>query len=189
MCSHAFRPQFISTITSHGFFPCWVGKISPEGDSLWARQYIGIDNNNNRQNFYDLKETTDGGYILCGESRSPAASSVSQQGWLLKIDEHGCLIPGCQTTNTTQEPQSIIQLAIYPNPTIDYLNFYLKTLRQAKSSGFRIIDAQGRQFESFNHLFPEATYVLEVWDWPTGTYYLQYLENGQVLHTEKFIKQ
>lgn len=25
----------------------WLGKISPSGDSLWTRQYVGIQNNNN----------------------------------------------------------------------------------------------------------------------------------------------
>ncbi|MBX2926586.1 MAG: T9SS type A sorting domain-containing protein [Saprospiraceae bacterium] len=171
----------------------WIGKVSPDGDSLWTRQYVGIDQLNNRQAIYDLKETSDGGFILCGESRnpSPAPGEIVQQAWLLKLDQYGCLVPGCHITTSTEESEpERLRLALYPNPAAEYLNFYLRAPAGVGSEvSFRIFDAGGRLLREFPHASPDATYVIEVWDWPAGMYVLQCVSGGRVLAAEKFIKQ
>ncbi len=168
----------------------WVCKLSPEGDSLWARRYIGVESDNPRHSIFDLREAPDGGFIICGESRDDDADSIRQQAWLLKLDQYGCLIPGCQLPNAGKETDKpMVRLAIYPNPTSDYLNFQLRTLQYDKNGSFRIINKNGNVIKEFNSLSGEATYILPVWDWTNGIYYLQYLVNEEPVHTEKFIKQ
>jgi hypothetical protein len=172
----------------------WLGKVSPSGDSLWTRQYVGIDQLNNRHTIYDLKETPDGGFILCGESRNPntpAPGEIAQQAWLLKLDQYGCLVPGCHITTSVEEPApESLHLAIYPNPAAEYLNFYLRAPAGVGSEvSFRIFDAGGRLLREFPHASPDATYVVEVWDWPAGMYVLQCVSGGRVLAAEKFVKQ
>ncbi|MEN9346534.1 MAG: hypothetical protein RLZZ77_45, partial [Bacteroidota bacterium] len=84
----------------------WLWKVDSEGNFLWQRfyEYIGFDSGyfylNNTAN--DLKATPDGGYIMAGEARANclewpclAGSDFTQQGWLLKVDGCGCLVPGC----------------------------------------------------------------------------------------------
>ena len=44
----------------------YVIKTNSVGDTLWTKTYGGIDNDE----FNSVKQTTDGGYILCGESKS-----------------------------------------------------------------------------------------------------------------------
>jgi hypothetical protein len=171
----------------------WLGKVSPSGDSLWTRQYVGIDQLNNRHTIYDLKETPDGGFILCGESRNPntpAPGEITQQAWLLKLDQYGCLVPGCHVTTSVAEPEpERLRLALYPNPAAEYLNFYLRAPAGVGSEvSFRIFDAGGRLLREFPHASPDATYVVSVWDWPAGMYVLQCVSGGQVLAVEKFIK-
>lgn len=71
--------------------------------------------------------------------------------WLLKLDEHGCLIPGCHLADATVEaiaPE--IKFAIYPNPASGYLNFQLRTARPVREATFRILDAGGRTVKEFN---------------------------------------
>lgn len=170
----------------------WIGKVSPDGDSLWTRQYIGLDQLNNRHTIYDLKETPDGGFLLCGESRNPlpVPGEIAQQAWLLKLDQHGCLVPGCHLNTTATEPeQEAFQLAIYPNPATDYLNFFLHAPDRTSALSFRILDAAGRVVQEIGALASGATYILPVSDWPRGAYVLQGLEAGKVLCAEKFIKQ
>ncbi|MBX2926654.1 MAG: T9SS type A sorting domain-containing protein [Saprospiraceae bacterium] len=172
----------------------WLGKVSPSGDSLWTRQYVGIDQLNNRHTIYDLKETPDGGFILCGESRNPntlAPGEIAQQAWLLKLDQYGCLVPGCHITTSAAEPEpERLHLALYPNPAAEYLNFYLRAPAGVGSEvSFRIFDAGGRLLREFPHASPDATYVVSVWDWPAGLYVLQCVSGGQVLAVEKFLKQ
>lgn len=172
----------------------WLGKVSPSGDSLWTRQYVGIDQLANRHELYDLKETPDGGFILCGESRNPntpASGEITQQAWLLKLDQYGCLVPGCHITTSAEEPApERLHLAIYPNPAAEYLNFYLRAPAGVGSEvSFRIFDAGGRLLREFPHASPDATYVVEVWDWPAGMYVLQCVSGGRVLAAEQFMKQ
>jgi Secretion system C-terminal sorting domain len=168
----------------------WIGKVSPDGDSIWTREYIGVESNNPRHQIIDLKETADGGFIICGESRDLDADSIPQQAWLLKLDEYGCLVPGCYTA--TEEPaggEPAISLAIYPNPASDYLNFYLRTPRPVREANFHIVSAGGRLMKTFQSDRPDATYIVPVWDWAAGVYFLQYVEEGVVRASEKFVKQ
>jgi len=170
----------------------WIGKVSTDGDSLWTRQYIGLDQLNNRHTIYDLKETSDGGFLLCGESRNPlpVPGEIAQQAWLLKLDLHGCLVPGCHLNTATTEPgQAAFQLAIYPNPATDYLNFFLHAPDRTSALSFRILDAAGRLVQEIGALASGATYILPVSDWPRGAYVLQGLGAGKILCAEKFIKQ
>jgi Secretion system C-terminal sorting domain len=169
----------------------WIAKITPEGDSTWIRRYAFLDQQSSAHTIYDLKETPDGGFILCGEARDwSGTDSIPQQAWLLKLDEYGCLVPGCYTA--TEEPageEPAISLAIYPNPASDYLNFYLRTPRPVREASFRIVSAGGRLMKTFQSDRPDATFIVPVWDWPAGVYFLQYLEGGVVRVSEKFIKQ
>ena len=167
----------------------WLAKVSNSGDSIWTRTYIYTADTPSDHKIYDLKETPDGGYILCGESRDLASGAViPQQAWLLKLDEYGCLVPGCYTA--TEEPgggEPAISLAIFPNPASDYLNFYLRTPRPVREAGFRIVSAGGRLMKAFQSDRPGATYIVPVWDWAAGVYFLQYVEEGVVRVSEKFI--
>jgi hypothetical protein len=169
----------------------WVGKISNDGDSIWAREYSIMTTDAFEHKIYDLKETPDGGFILCGEARDwSGTDSIPQQAWLLKLDEYGCLVPGCYTAS--EEPaggEPAISLAIYPNPATDYLNFYLRTPRPVRGASFRIVSAGGRLMKTFQSDRPDATFIVPVWDWPAGVYFLQYLEEGVVRASEKFVKQ
>jgi Secretion system C-terminal sorting domain len=167
----------------------WLSKITPDGDSIWTRKFAFLNDGQDEHKIYDLKETPDGGFILCGEARDwSGTDSIPQQAWLLKLDEYGCLVPGCYTA--TEEPaggEPAISLAIYPNPASDYLNFYLRTSHPAREASFRIVNAEGRLMKTFQIDRPDATYIVPVWDWAAGVYILQYVEEGVVRVSEKFI--
>ncbi|MFQ5446166.1 MAG: T9SS type A sorting domain-containing protein [Saprospiraceae bacterium] len=169
----------------------WIAKVTPEGDSIWIRRYAFLDQQSSAHTIYDMKECPDGGFILCGEARDYSGTdTIPQQAWLLKLDEYGCLVPGCYTA--TEEPAGgapAISLAIYPNPTSDYLNFYLRTPLPVREASFRIVSAGGRLMKAFQSDRPGATYIVPVWDWAAGVYFLQYVEEGVVRVSEKFVKQ
>ncbi len=168
----------------------WFAKISHDGDSIWAREYEIVDTYKSEHTVFDMKQTQDGGFIVCGESFDRSGQdSILKQAWLLKLDEHGCLVPGCHLTDATnEEPMPGIQLAIYPNPTTDYLNFYLKNGPQGKEASFRILDANGCSVSDFGGSAANTTFIVPVWNWPAGVYFLQYLEGGEVQVTERFVK-
>ncbi len=169
----------------------WLAKVSPNGTHLWTRRYVGIDNDKPRHEVYDLKECPDGGIILVGESRDGTfETSPSQQAWLLKLDEHGCLVPGCHLVDGVGGVENpAVELAVFPNPARDYLNFQLKGKGNIMGGQFQVVDARGRTIKRFPMgRYARDTFIMPVWDWATGVYFLQYLDgNSNVIALEKFI--
>ncbi len=168
----------------------WLAKVSNEGDSIWTREYVFLTEGEDEHKIYDLKETPDGGFILCGEARDWSTGVTHpQQAWLLKVDGHGCLVPGCHLVDgVDEENMEGIGFTIYPNPAIDYLNFQLRSRTPLQDGQVRIINANGQLVRSIP-ITPQSgdTYIVPLWDWPTGAYFLQYFVNGISVGSEKFI--
>ncbi len=169
----------------------WFAKISDDGDSIWSRRYSYVLNEVYVNEILDMKETIDGGLIVCGQSVDYQDNAIyPQQGWLLKLDKHGCLVPGCHLTDDTEE--SILQAAsinIYPNPTSDYLNFYIHAPNRVNDDAtIRIIDSNGRLVNEFKANDLSSTFILPVWEWANGAYWVQVIADGELVSTEKFLK-
>jgi hypothetical protein len=67
---------------------CWVLKLSSSGDVQWQKSYGGADDD---VAWYS-QETSDGGYIVAGETSSFGAGEMDF--WVLKLDPNGD-ITGC----------------------------------------------------------------------------------------------
>lgn len=69
----------------------WVVKLNAQGSKQWDQTYGGPDN----ENLASVWPTTDGGYLLAGESRSGISDTKSQpalgngDGWVIKVDAQG----------------------------------------------------------------------------------------------------
>jgi len=64
--------------------------------------------------FYDVKQTSDNGLVLCGSSEP----SAEEQYWILKTDSMGCYNPACKFEDVTRvnEIKESETITIYPNP-------------------------------------------------------------------------
>ncbi|MEM6964096.1 MAG: T9SS type A sorting domain-containing protein, partial [Bacteroidota bacterium] len=166
--------------TTWGIQP-WLARVSIEGDSLWSRDFtfLGLTTHFIHR-IHDVRCTPDGGYIMCGESDdfSPDGSGDGQKGWLIKLDEYGCLVPGCHldtsTDNLNEAPPFVIKT--YPNPTSDYLNIFFKNQEGRKDGIFRLVDMNGRVVLEFKADKMETTYMIDVERYMSGVYFLQYLQ-------------
>ena len=178
-------PQSGNTFEGRG----WISKISNEGDKIWTREYVGLDNLFNRQEFYDIKETNDEGFILCGESKnSEIGDPVPQQTWLLKLDEYGCLVPGCQIIDDIEEVGGFkFELKLFPNPTSDYLNIFIRNHSSFTSNIFSIYDNQGRLIDGYNCSIKEGTISISTENYISGEYFITVSTENQHLATRKFI--
>lgn len=166
----------------------WLVKVSPEGDSLWSRSLRVIQTETSLHYLYDLKETTDGGFVMVGEAFD-TENYYPQQAWLIKVDQYGCLVPGCHLLDAVEALEEIPSIRIYPNPASDYLNIYLPKSNTSKSSYFQIVNIQGILMQTIEHIKTDITYMLPITQWPNGTYFIQYFEENQLLYTTKFMKQ
>jgi|GEM_PF-1488903 len=181
----------------------WLWKVDSLGIFQWQRfyEYLSFDSGyfflNNTAN--DLKSTPDGGYIMAGESTSlcmnwPSCSEDSQQGWLLKVDGCGCLVPGCDqscvVTNTENEQADKQNYFLFgPNPVDDMLNIYVPTLAiPMKELSFSLFDAQGKQLKEFQFESDNTTYMIDVSPLASGNYILTVSHNRQLLSSKKMVK-
>lgn len=168
-----------------------ISKVSPEGDSLWHRIYHYQDWADHEHEFWDVESTPDGGYIMAGYSNAQTGGAF-QQGYIVKTDEYGCVVPGChiiEDTTTTVNLLSEVKmtLKLYPNPTPDVLNIFFRYPQTARGI-FRIIDVEGKVVRTFNGTAEEVTHVVSLDDLVDGVYFVQYMEEGQVFRSERFVK-
>jgi hypothetical protein len=78
---------------NHGGDDVWLGKIDSAGNLLWQKSYGGTDNDIP----FALKITSDGGYIVAGETYSNDfdvqgnhdTTGIESDVWVLKIDSAG----------------------------------------------------------------------------------------------------
>ena len=66
-----------------GFYDLWLVKTDAEGTEQWNRTFGGDSNDW----LYSFQQTFDGGYILCGDTRS--FGTGSSDFWLVKTDHNG----------------------------------------------------------------------------------------------------
>ncbi len=174
------------------------------GEIIWERNFHYLEVPNDQHKLVDMKATLDGGVIFCGESRDATNTSDAnyeieyprQQGWLVKLDECGCLVPGCDslcsyldcgTTDTTFFPTFSNYFIVGPNPASQFINIFLGSLDSLslESLNFELHDVQGRLVYSFKPTTAETTYMLSTGNFAGGLYVLTLKQNNQVLQQNK----
>ncbi|MDZ4794146.1 MAG: hypothetical protein SGI83_07695 [Bacteroidota bacterium] len=82
------------TGTNHGSSDYWIVKLDNSGNIVWNKLLGGSDTDIT----YSIQQTTDGGYIVAGESFSSANGDVTgtnhgvQDYWIVKLDGSGNII-------------------------------------------------------------------------------------------------
>lgn len=95
-----------------------VLKYNQDGDKLWERefnQYGGL----NQNYFYDIHQTFDDGFIICGNLTNLTA--FESPIWAVKLDSMGCEVINCSVGVENDLLQTSNSVSIYPNPTSNYL--------------------------------------------------------------------
>jgi hypothetical protein len=182
--------HFVAAGTGPGYYHSY-GKIikgSFQGDSLWTRYIHHVSTHFAENEIYDMEAAPDGGFILCGkiiDFENPTQEDPPQQGWLLKIDEHGCLVPGCHLTTATEElSEASFQIKTYPNPATDYVHVYFRHSRQVVEARFQLIDVSGKVLLYFKSDHGDMTHIIPVHDLAKGVYWLRCQVGREVLTRE-----
>ncbi len=96
-------------------------KTDSLGDTLWTRQY----GNSSAQQAYFVRQTKDGGYIICGET-----SYLNGGFYIIKTDGSGNVI-----TNIGEvEINNPFYLNVYPNPNTGIFTLQLKGINNKNST-------------------------------------------------------
>ncbi len=81
------------TMPTHGgSYDYWIIKIDSLGTMQWDRDFWGTSN---EDEFGNISQTIDGGYLFCGTSYSPISGDktesnlAAEQSWIVKTDSNG----------------------------------------------------------------------------------------------------
>ncbi len=171
------------------------------GEIILERKYRFLEIYNDKHTLVDMKATLDGGVIFCGEARDSyhVLDPPYQQGWLVKLDECGCLVPGCDSLcsyvgcgisdTTTSLPSFGSHFIIGPNPATQFINIYVGSLESLnlESMNFLLYDMQGKLVYEFSPTQIETTYMLSTEKFASGLYVLSLSDGDRVLQQEKLV--
>jgi hypothetical protein len=113
------------------------------GDSLWWRDYKRVLYNGTNT-LFNIQQTTDNGFIACGEVASGTEPPYGKNMWLLKLDSMGCLVPNCDGVIIVEPENKDNEnvMKVFPNPAQNKLNIMVRT-SENKCSVLRIYNMQG----------------------------------------------
>ena len=177
--------------SSHYNTAGWFLKLNSSGDTIWSRTYSKVYTTFSENVIYDFEILNDGSIIGVGQSSDHNAQTQGQQGWIIRVDSMGCLIPGCDTLTTTdikESPSDIIGVKIYPNPTSDIIYILLKSDNIIENVSFKILDINFKIIAEHRDAKVDVTYVIDTEEYPAGTYYILLYQNGAVLLSRTVVK-
>lgn len=165
----------------------WLVKFDINGTIIWQRKYFNTADLPGQTNYlYDFVELADGSIIAAGE-RIDQFNDYPQRGWLLRLDEFGCLVQGCQHVGINNEAEANSYWKVYPNPVNDNLNIYFNAPVSADYS-LKLFTADGREMLSVPALENATTYTLSTAHLAAGMYVAQLLKGNRPVSFYKVVK-
>ncbi len=165
----------------------WLFKFNQDGDSIWARTYF---NNPNAPNYiYDLKATSDGGFIMAGSTHDSLGGIGAQNSWVLKVDEYGCEVENCQLYDAVEDVAvNNIYFSASPNPFSDQTTINYTLVENTKAELMVIEMATGKIIKRATVLADASqTYTLSNEGLSPGVYAIQMFINAQLINAIKVV--
>lgn len=155
----------------------YLAKYRSNGTPLWKRKY-SYQNDSLLGHIYDIKQSWDGGFVLCGSSDDTYHlydSGAHYRGWALKVDGNGCMSLTDTQCMTTAVPMATKtnwgKVEVYPNPAKHTINIetsappgyvYELTLMNMPGSVMAAKKLTGRKDSLDVSMLPEGLYVYKV---------------------------
>jgi len=172
----------------YGTFPQRLGymlNVSPEGDSLWYREYEEVWGVNSNNYLYGVIPTDDGGYAAAGMVHP----NGNQDLWVLKVDSLGCesfdycwtSIPGVISVEQPGE------LQVFPNPATGSCTVAIPKENQFDTYTLFIYNLMGVKMEEIVVPSGEIQVVLNLSGYAPGLYSVVTSYKGSITGRGKFV--
>jgi Secretion system C-terminal sorting domain len=149
-------------------------KLTESGEMLWERRYQKVISFQDRHDLADMTITSDGGIVgvmvaLDNNEEVPEVGHP-QRAWILKLDECGCLVPGCDSScPEVEESGSGSPYYFGPNPASNLFSVGSATMDKYS---FSIYDDLGRLILEKQNAQKDMGYLVDVENWSSGMYFL-----------------
>ena len=161
-----------------GEFDIWLVKTDSQGNEEWNQTFGGSENDTGTS----VIQTTDGGYIIIGNTMSFGNGVVDV--WLIKTNSDGTL----ESFESSNNPYTFSLNQPYPNPfnpstTLDF------SIPFSDNVNIRVLDIVGREVDILmNEYLTNGNYRIE-WNGqghPSGIYFISF-ESGGFVETQKVV--
>jgi hypothetical protein len=180
----------------------YIIKLDENLDSLWMRTYWKHDPNDGSQTghayqFGDVQELEEGGFVAAGWARRMVqGQGIREDSWICRIDEYGCIEPGCHLVNVEEIVIGLENtMSAFPNPasdvvTIQFTNPEGGSLDDLLQNGEIILfDIQGREVYRTNTRSAGfgGQITIDINQLPAGLYSAQWVSGKQWLDSTKIL--
>jgi hypothetical protein len=127
----------------------YLSKVnSTSGEPMWTNYYQFFDLPAEKQHMYDMRPTSDGGFIFCGQAmdlwqQDDLTEPPYQQGWIVKVDQDGCLVEGCYVGMEEELALESKYFKAGPNPASQFLNIF-QAQQLSNDAQYQVYDLSGR---------------------------------------------
>jgi len=164
----------------------WLMELDENGDSLWQREYMVFSGLGQLHVLGEFETLDDGRIVISGwvqNLRSDAGSAFNYWGWLIRTDSLGCIVPGCQlldnTENVGQGHALALQMTVFPNPASDVVNFRFDKPINEKVV-IRVYSSLG-QLVGETNMNNSTEAEMNVSDWNSGMYFYGVYVEGRLV--------
>jgi len=174
-------------------------KLTQDANVIWGRSavppqleapYAG----NVAMKTYGVIETSDGGLICTGEAQIQPGDDFpqyTQTGFVLKLDEYGCLEEGCHLDDPVVSVEEVVEesarMLVYPNPATDYVTINYKTTGRFNNISLIISDITGKIIYTRNLDIEQDEIIIPTSKYPNGQYFCTLKNNDQILTSKKIM--
>lgn len=163
-------------------------KLNDDKQIEWKR-YYRIRNGYDHGWLHDLKSFPGGGYIIGAQSFEGLAYENFKEPyympWLLRVDDDGCLVPGCGTVSNKELLDNRDNIFIYPNPATDFIVILHSGSEKTR---YQIVSAEGKIIDDFYSFIEGEQIIVLVNNFKPGPYFVK-AESKNEISTKVFIKQ
>lgn len=162
-------------------------KLNPAGDSIWYREYTKFTDDDSDNELYNIKQTADNGFVMCGEAYAPFTPFQKQHMWVLKVDSFGCDTPGCQTASIKEPIQSVEKLDIYPVPAHSFITIQLP--QQQINATLELWSTEGRLLRQEEIAVGISEYSVNLEGFSPGVYMVLLRKGERIVGSGRFVKE
>jgi hypothetical protein len=147
------------------------------GDSLGSKLLEHIPGE--RAQFHDIRPTSDGGYIMAGETRAPG-----QDSWIVKVNAWGCDNIPCIVS--VDEPElSKGELNCYPNPTNGFGTISGSLSTMGEQSEIKVFNSIGQLIQTIP--VPQKDFEVKVNLNQNGLYLVNLYQGNELIQSRKWV--
>ena len=167
--------QIVNNLITGIFF-----QTNHNGDSLGSKLLDHIPGE--RAQFHDIRPTSDGGYILAGETRAP-----SQDSWIVKVNEWGCDNIPCIVSVAETPKNDKGELNCYPNPSSGFGTLKGSFKNADSNNDIKVFNSLGQLV--FSKSITTKEFETEVSLPNSGLYLVNLYQGNELVNSLKWVVQ